>query len=148
MDVGRDMRRGDFLRNRMLADVVAMKRDIERAGEHRALGIGRGELAGEPAGEFNAPVGDAEQQKAGGMPVSLGNSRPEPRDGSLNLRRTDALGIAHRFICDRCRGGWEGFYERNYWPTLGRNVRSTGTGREIPRAGDAAPKPVQLKVER
>jgi len=76
----------DILRNRMVSDVIAVEGNIQGACKHGLAGIPCRQEPGEPAGEFRAAIGDAEQEQPWRAAVAFGNSRGELCDGSLDCR--------------------------------------------------------------
>ncbi len=68
-----------------------MKGDVEGAG-------GVAGAAGETAGELEAAVGDAEEDRLFGAGLALGNGRRQPLYRSVNVRRTDGLGGSHEAV--------------------------------------------------
>jgi hypothetical protein len=91
VDVVRDDGRRKFLRDRVAADVVAVERDVDRAGAGPEAGLFK--AGGETGGEDDAAVGDAEEQEAIGRGVPGGNGGSNARDGLV-----DRLGV----VLQRC----------------------------------------------
>ena len=89
VDVGRNLRRRKFLRDGMPADVVAMKRDVERAGA-------RVQLLRRAAARVRRRRWPLRGAGAFWIAVPRRNGSRQPRDRSLNLPGTDRLRCGHQ----------------------------------------------------
>ena len=87
--VVRDDGRRKFLGDGVAADVVAVKRDVDRAGARSKARFFQ--LRGEALGEDDAAVGYPQEQQAGGFPVALGDGGSDPGD-----RLVDRFGVVLR----------------------------------------------------
>lgn len=95
VDIDGDLGGGEFLGNRVAADVVAVKRNIDHARGDRRGWLSRRELGREAAREFNATIRDAQKQKFLPLRVTGGNGIPEPRNRGVYLLRANGLGCGH-----------------------------------------------------
>ena len=95
VDVSGDVRRGEFLGDRVAADIVAVKGDVDGARHGGELRVERCESRSETLGEGDTAVGDAKEEEFFGGAVPGGNGGRELRDGSLYLRRADSLNGGH-----------------------------------------------------
>jgi hypothetical protein len=89
VNVGRDLRRGEFLGDGMAADVVAVEGDVQGAGAGA-------DFPGEPLRQLHAAVGNAEQEQLGRVRMPRRNGFGEPRNGSLDLAGSNRLSCGHR----------------------------------------------------
>jgi hypothetical protein len=89
VNIGRNLGGGEFLGYRMAADVIPVERNIQRA-------CARAEFLGQPSGELHPAIGNPEQQQPGRIRVAGGDGITQPRNRSLDLRRTDRLRSGHR----------------------------------------------------
>ena len=98
VDVGGQNGGREFFWDGIAADVVAVKRDVDGArfgGEPRTE---RGEAGGEPAGEGNATVGDAEKNQAIAGAMAFGDGRGDLVNGGVNIIGADGFGRSHGLI--------------------------------------------------
>lgn len=89
VDIARDLRRGEFLRDRMTTDIVPMKGDVHRA----SAGI---QPLRQPPREFDPAVGDAQKQESARPGMPGGNGVGEPQNRGLNFAGTNGLRFGHR----------------------------------------------------
>jgi hypothetical protein len=95
VDVSGDVRRSEFLGDRVAADIVAVEGDVDGARHGGELRVERCEARSEAVGEGDAAVGDAEQEEFFGGAVTGGNGGRELRYGSVNFLGADRLNSGH-----------------------------------------------------
>ncbi len=78
VDVSGNLRGSELLGDGLPRDVVAMKRNIDGA-------VASAELLGEPAGEFDATVGNTQEKQFRWGGVAIGNGGSEPLNCCVNL---------------------------------------------------------------
>src|SRR5690606_30150027 len=78
-----------FLGDGLVVEVVAVKRDVDGAGG------AAGQEVGDAAGEFDAAVGDAEEDEPRGARMTPGDVRGELLDGLVQFLGGDAVGYGH-----------------------------------------------------
>jgi hypothetical protein len=113
VDIGGNVRGRKFLRDGIAADIVAMEGDIEHTADGvRARGKGRSSFApfdkprasedkeanGEPAGQLDAAVGDAEEQEFLSGGVAGGNGGGQAVESGLDLAGAEGLGFCHETL--------------------------------------------------
>ena len=93
--VGGNVRGRKFLRDGVAADVVAMEGDVE----HTAAGVRargeRREASGEPTGQFDTAIGDAEEQELLSRGVAGRNGGGQAVESGMDLAGAEGLGFCH-----------------------------------------------------
>ncbi len=112
MDIGGDVRGGEFFRDGVATDVVAVEGDVDGACRRGELRVGGGKRGGDTAGELDAAVGDAEEEQFFRGEVAGGNSGRELRDRSVYFRGADSLKSGHEGGLRRVRRGEGRFFWR------------------------------------
>lgn len=95
VDVGREHGGRELFGDRIAADVVAMKGDVDDAGEGFELGGEGDQAGGKAAGEENPAVGDTEKNETGIGAVSGDDGLGDLVDGGVNIFGADSFGRGH-----------------------------------------------------
>ena len=95
MDIPGNLGGREFFWNRMPADVVAMKRNIERSSTRGDAGLACRQARAQTTRELNPAVRNSEQEERTTVPVTLSNGINEPLDRSPYLACADRLMFAH-----------------------------------------------------
>ncbi len=95
VDVGGEDGGRELLGDGVAADVVAVERDVDDAGDRFELGGDHGKAGGEAPGEENAAVGDTEENKPGIGAVPGDDGLGDLVQGGVNIIGADSFGRGH-----------------------------------------------------
>lgn len=94
----------ELLRNRVLADIVAVKRDVECAD------AAVGEESSEALGQDDAPVGDAQKDEPPFLRMPRPNAFDDPLNGGVDFVCIYAASVRHEDALCRVSAGMGSFF--------------------------------------
>ena len=95
VDVGGENGGRELLRDGVAADVVAVKRNVDNAGDRLEFGADDGKTGSEALGEENAAVSDTEENQPGIGAVPGGDGLGDLVEGGVNVIGADSFGRNH-----------------------------------------------------